>query len=97
MAERYRATSKLLMGDSGSGKTALGRAPLLAQLISLQDSAVVVIDLKGDMPLFQTAQNGADKRFKFFTNEVGKATHAFNPFGPFSSDHISLNQVCEVF
>ncbi len=85
------------LGDSGSGKTALGMAPLLAQLISLQDSAVVVIDLKGDMPLFQTAQNGAGKRFKFFTNEVGKATHAFNPFGPFSSDHISLNQVCEVF
>ena len=86
-----------LLGDSGSGKTALGMAPLLAQLVSLQDSAVVVIDLKGDMPLFQTAQNGAGSRFKFFTNEVGKATHAFNPFGPFSSDHISLNQVCEVF
>ena len=86
-----------LLGDSGSGKTALGMAPLLAQLISLQDSAVVVIDLKGDMPLFQTAQKGAGNRFKFFTNEVGKATHAFNPFSPLSSDHLSLNQVCEVF
>lgn len=86
-----------LLGDSGSGKTALGMAPLLAQLVSLRDSAVVVIDLKGDMPLFQTAQNGAGNRFKFFTNEIGKATYAFNPFGPFSSDHISLNQVCEVF
>lgn len=86
-----------LLGDSGSGKTALGMAPMLAQLISAEDSAVVILDLKGDMPLFQTAQAGAGSRFKFFTNEVERATHAFNPFTSLASEHISLNQVCEVF
>lgn len=84
-----------LLGDSGSGKTALGMAPLLAQLAS--SDAVVVIDLKGDMALFQTALQAGGDRFKFFTNEVGKATHVFNPIGQFSSEHISLNQICEIF
>lgn len=87
-----------LLGDSGSGKTALGLAPLLEQLIAPADSAVVVIDLKGDMALFESARIAAGPgRFKFFTNEIGKATYAFNPFGQLSSNFISLNQVCEVF
>jgi len=87
-----------LLGDSGSGKTALGLAPLLSQLIAAQDSAVVIIDLKGDMALFEAARLGAGPgRFKFFTNEIGKATYAFNPFSQFTSEFISLNQVCEVF
>lgn len=84
-----------LLGDSGSGKTALGMAPLLAQLAT--NDAVVIIDLKGDMALFQTAYAAAGERFKFFTNEIGKATYAFNPISQFSSKHISLNQVCEIF
>ena len=86
-----------LLGDSGSGKTALGMTPILAQLVSLADSAIVIIDLKGDMALFQAARAGAGERFKFFTNEVGKATYAFNPVAQMASDHLSLNQVCEVF
>lgn len=87
-----------LLGDSGSGKTALGLAPLLSQLITADDSAIVVIDLKGDMALFESAKLSAGPgRFKFFTNEIGKATYAFNPFGQLSSEYISLNQVCEVF
>ena len=85
------------LGDSGSGKTALGMAPVLTQLIRAQDSAIVIIDLKGDMPLFQTAKEGAGNRFKFFTNEVEKASYVFNPFSPLSTDYVSLNQVCEVF
>lgn len=86
-----------LLGDSGSGKTALGLAPLMTQLIRDADSAVVILDLKGDMTLFENARLDAGERFKFFTNEVEKATYVFNPFTPLSSDHFSLNQVCEVF
>lgn len=36
------------LGDSGSGKTSLGLAPLISQLIRSCDSTVVVLDLKGD-------------------------------------------------
>lgn len=86
-----------ILGDSGSGKTALGVTPMLEQLIQAGDAAVVVIDLKGDVALFEAARLAAGERFKLFTNELGKATYAFNPFGQFSSEHISLNQVCEVF
>lgn len=84
------------LGDSGSGKTALGIAPLLEQLIQAGDAAVI-IDLKGDIALFETARIAAGDRFKFFTNEIGKATYAFNPFAQFQREHVSLNQICEVF
>jgi hypothetical protein len=71
------------LGDSGSGKTTLGLAPLISQMIRGQDCSVVIIDLKGDDPaLFENARIEAQKaglRFRWFTNELGKATYVFNP------------------
>lgn len=81
-----------ITGDTGSGKTALGIAPLAAQLIGLPHTSVVIIDLKGDAALFEAARirvddvNGAVKRkkqmlrFKWYTNHQGRHTFAFNPF-----------------
>lgn len=87
-----------IVGDSGSGKTALGISPLMSQLIRMGDDAVVIIDLKGDNALFQTAKAEAKKSgrtFKFFTNERGKATHTFNPLLKKNISHLTLSQVCE--
>lgn len=87
-----------LVGDSGSGKTALGILPILAQLTRMNDAAVVIIDLKGDNALFQTAKaeaRAAGRTFKWFTNEIGRSTYAFNPFQQKDAQDISLNQFCE--
>jgi hypothetical protein len=89
-----------IVGDSGSGKTALGVAPLVTQLIRQRHAAVVILDLKGDASLFQAARIEAEQagaEFKYFTNELNRATYIFNPFGLADSQHISLNQLCEIF
>lgn len=57
-----------------------------------------ILDLKGDNALFQTAQaeaRAAGRKFKWFTNEIGKSTYAFNPFQQKDAHGISLNQFCE--
>lgn len=83
-----------LTGDSGSGKSALGIAPLVAQLIGRPNCSVVILDLKGDMALFEDARlaveavNAANRNqpgykpipFQWFTNRIGRSTFAFNPF-----------------
>ncbi len=87
-----------IVGDSGSGKTALGLMSLVSQIIRAKDSAVVVLDLKGDNALFQTVRQealDAGSTFKFFTNELGRHTYAFNPFGQDDVSKLTLNQVCE--
>lgn len=87
-----------LVGDSGSGKTALGLMPILSQLIRRRDAAVVVIDLKGDPALFNTVREEArlaGSTFRFFSNELGRHTHAFNPFIQADLSKLTLNQVCE--
>ena len=70
-----------IMGGSGSGKTSLGLAPLIHQLIG-QECSVVVLDLKGDQSLFEEARARADATgclFKWFTSESGESTFVFNP------------------
>lgn len=48
------------LGDSGSGKTALGIAPLVAQLMRYQDCSVIVLDLKADdQSLFEAVRSEA--------------------------------------
>lgn len=72
-----------ILGDSGSGKTALGLAPLTSQLIRARNCSVVIIDLKGDdHALFENARIEAANSglpFRWFSNELGHATFAFNP------------------
>lgn len=87
-----------ILGDTGSGKTALGVTPLVTQLIRRADSPVVVIDLKGDNALFQTVRQeaaAAKLPFRFFTNELNKTTYTFNPFLQGAHETLSLNQLCE--
>lgn len=84
------------LGDSGSGKTTLGLAPLISQMVRARDCSVVIIDLKGDDPaLFENARLEAERaglRFRWFTNELGKATYAFNPLLQRHLGELSLYQ-----
>jgi len=71
-----------IMGSTGSGKTALGLAPLITQLIRHADSSVVIIDLKGDKALFTGARDealGTGLPFQWFTDKFRTPTFVFNP------------------
>jgi len=84
-----------LVGDSGSRKTSLGIAPLIAQLIAGQDCSVVVLDLKGDRALFETARleaNCSRADFRWFTSEIGQSSHVFNPFEQSHFQRMTPNQ-----
>lgn len=79
------------LGDTGSGKTSRGLAPLIEQLIRRRDCSVIVIDLKGDlesMELLGTLQAAKkwkrtyreiDLPLKYFTVQKAMSTFAFNP------------------
>ena len=89
-----------MLGDSGSGKTALGLAPLLIQLTRAGDGAVVVIDLKGDRFMLQTLYREAmraGREFKVFSNVLHMPTHVFNPFLQPYKDILSHNQEVQGF
>ena len=100
-----------ILGSSGSGKTSLGILPLLIQLIraagtkkqpgpDVETSSVVVIDLKGDPSLMQSVRSEAASAglpFKLVTNQLGLATHGFNPLGqPFLRAR-SVSQIASYF
>jgi hypothetical protein len=78
------------LGDSGSGKTARGLAPLIEQLLGTGNASVMVLDLKGDsQELLQTIRCGAATAtelsgthvpIRYFTLRDDQATHGFNPF-----------------
>lgn len=85
-----------ILGASGSGKTSRGLLPLLTQIIERNDSAVIVLDFKGDGLLFQGLRAASGARFKHFTNIVGKSSHVFNPFAQLSKGTMSINQFCEI-
>ncbi|GMU82433.1 MAG: hypothetical protein AMXMBFR47_23040 [Planctomycetota bacterium] len=97
-----------ITGDTGSGKSALGIAPLMAQLIGRPDSSVVIIDLKGDPALFEGARlavAAANRRpehkknrirFRWFTNVTGRTTFGFNPFLQSHMQHMTLSQKASV-
>jgi hypothetical protein len=100
-----------IMGDSGSGKTALGMAPLLAQLIGRPKTSVVVLDLKGDSALFEAARCGVEEanarsksssqkarrlRFRWFTNQTRRSTFAFNPFLQEHIQKVSVQQKASI-
>ena len=89
MHRRLAAEHVHLMGSTGSNKTSVGVTQLLEQLIG-PDSSLLILDLKGDMALFEAArlaaQNARDRRgasrrvrFRWFTTESERSTYAFNP------------------
>lgn len=70
-----------ILGGTGAGKTSRGITPLISQVIG-PDSSVVVLDLKGDMALFEATRLGAaefDLPFHWFTSQSGRSTYCFNP------------------
>ena len=77
------------LGDSGSGKTARGLLPLMEQLISDDQSSLLVIDLKGDsQEILASLRHCANKYgegdthipIRQFSVREDQATFAFNPF-----------------
>lgn len=96
-----------IMGDSGSGKSSLGLAPLMAQLIGRPHTSVVVLDLKGDRALFEGARCAVrdanasrDKRrrvrFRWFTNKPNLSTFAFNPFLQRHMQRVTIQQKASI-
>lgn len=72
-----------MTGDTGAAKTSLGIAPLATQMIAKGECSVVIIDLKGDMSLFETMRKEAEREkrvFRWFASEPGKTSYVFNPF-----------------
>lgn len=89
-----------ILGDTGSGKSALGLNPLIQQIIERGDGSVVILDFKGGMDTMQQARISAAKtkrKFKQFTNVVGLRTHVFNAFSQVLGQPFSVNQICEIF
>ncbi len=84
-----------LVGDSGSRKTSLGIAPIIAQLVAAQDCSVLVLDLKGDRSLFETARleaAAAGAEFRWFALETGLSSHVFNPLEQSHFARLTPNQ-----
>ncbi|MHC4880385.1 MAG: TraM recognition domain-containing protein [Planctomycetota bacterium] len=77
------------LGDSGSGKTSMGLAPWLEQIITGDDCSVIVIDLKADShELLATLSAAARDRsqitgrpvpIKHFSNQATLSSFACNP------------------
>ena len=89
-----------LLGDSGSGKTSLGVAPLVEQLIASGDCSVVLLDMKGDdHSLLEAARIGAAKAhlpFRWFTNQLGSPTYLLNPLQQEFLRNLTLYQRADI-
>ncbi|MBI1826056.1 MAG: hypothetical protein HY287_02450 [Planctomycetes bacterium] len=98
-----------ITGDSGSGKSSLGLAPIIEQLIDQGDCSVVILDLKGDPAMFGAAKaavrrvNARNRRqgkpllpFRWFTNKAGRSTYAFNPFLQADMQSVTPHQRAEI-
>jgi hypothetical protein len=94
-------------GDSGAGKSSLGLAPLLEQIIRRGEDSVLIVDLKGDMSLFESVRRaverlnenrppGAQIPFKWLTNQNGCSTFAFNPFLQSDMEQVTMHQKVEI-
>ena len=80
-----------IVGSPGSGKTSRAVQPIARQRIAAGEGAVVIIDGKGDMGLFNSIKESAHRHgreFKFFTNQMDRPGHGFNPW-----DHRLLKQL----
>ncbi|MEQ9617215.1 MAG: TraM recognition domain-containing protein [Phycisphaerales bacterium] len=95
-----------ILGDTGSGKTSRGLAPIVSQLIasgrrtpSYPGHSVVVIDLKGEPYFFNSTRvdaRAAGLPFRWFTNVNGESTYVFNPFLQSHVQGLTTNQFAEV-
>lgn len=74
---------KHIVGPPGTGKTTLGLASDVLQLIHRNDGPVVIFDCKGDLGFFHNvyaASLRAGRTFKWFTNKPFCSTYIFNPW-----------------
>ncbi|MEQ9094956.1 MAG: TraM recognition domain-containing protein [Phycisphaerales bacterium] len=95
-----------ILGDTGSGKTSRGLAPLVSQLIatapatgSYPGHSVIVIDLKGEPYFFNSTRvdaRAAGVPFRWFTSVTGQPTYVFNPFLQSHVKGLSTHQFAEV-
>ena len=100
-----------LLGDSGAGKTSIGLAGLISQLIQFGDASLVVIDLKADdLALFRNTRVEARRvqmrlrrddpeasyRFRWFTPEIDHSTYVFNPLQQEHFRRLTLYQRADV-
>jgi hypothetical protein len=72
-----------ILGPTGSGKTSLGIETIARQLVARNDGALLILDGKGDIGLFNSARHMAHlcgRQFKWFTNRPGRSTYVFNPW-----------------
>jgi hypothetical protein len=96
--EKLLQTHAHLLGDTGSGKTALGITPLITQLIDRENASVLIIDLKGDRALFEAAREESMRLgipFKWFTNITGKSSFVFNPLRQSHVGAMTTNQLTQ--
>ena len=89
-----------ILGDSGSGKTSMGLATLISQLIRFRDSSIVVLDLKADdLALFEDCRIeavAAQLPFRWFTSELNVPTYIFNPLTQRHFAPLSLYQRTDI-
>ena len=81
-----------ILGSTQSGKTALALTPMISQLIRAlrpgsreytRQSSMMILDLKGDLAMFQNTRLECERRgvrFKYFSLGYRDASYAFNPF-----------------
>lgn len=89
-----------ILGATGMGKTGLGIASLVAQLILRDDGPVIIIDAKGDRALLHSVMAWSarlGRKMKWFTTAEGKSTYIFNPFGQKSLDSMTLPELVGLF
>lgn len=94
------------LGATGGGKSSLGLAPLIEQLVSFGDSTIIILDLKGDTnELLAAARNSRDHLekqkgvsipIKHFTIENGKATCVLSTLGTEQWLHLTELQRTDV-
>jgi type IV secretory pathway VirB4 component len=80
--EKLRGKHCLFRGKTGSGKSLL-LANVLAQLTTQRDAMVSVIDLGGDLFMFNYLKDTCEKngkKFRFFSLDEADATESFDPF-----------------
>lgn len=94
-----------ISGRTGAGKTSMGLMQIVIQLLRgyrksesewSEKTPMIIVDLKGDETLFQTAKAEAEARgqkFRFFTLEPGRASYRFNPFREFAAGTMSVPQL----